>query len=59
MAKRKQVTLKFQATEKDFNNQIEKIQAIVKEHDLMSIEYGNINFEGITIKIDKLMNGMM
>ena len=59
IAREKQITLKFQATEKNFEEQLDKIKELFKAHDLMKIEYGNINYTGIDIKVDKLMNGMM
>ena len=59
MAREKQITLKFQATDKNFEEQLDKIKELFKAHDLMKIEYGNINYTGIDIKVDKLMNGMM
>ena len=60
MAKHKQITLTFQAsTEMDFDRQIEKIKAFFVAHDLMRLEYGDIKVEGISIKLDRLMSGMM
>jgi len=59
MAREKQITLKFQASDKNFEEQLNKIKELFKDHDLMKIECGNINYVGIEIKVDKLMNGMM
>jgi hypothetical protein len=57
MAREKQITLKFQATEKNFEEQLNKVKELFKAHNLMKIEYGNINYTGIDIKVERLMSG--
>jgi translation initiation factor IF-3 len=57
VAKRKQITLKFQADEKNFDAQLENIKDLFKSHNLMQLEYGDINFSGLSVKIDKLVSG--
>jgi len=59
MAKRKQITITFQATDKDFNNQMENIKTIFKTHELMTFEYGNLDIDSVKIKIERVSGGFM
>lgn len=54
--KDKQITITFNATEKNFDKKIDAIKGLFKAHDLMQLEYGDINIEGHHIKIDKLVS---
>lgn len=58
MAEEKELTLKFRATSKNYQYQLKKIEETIRLYNLMGIEYGNLNFDGVSITIDAVQGGL-